>query len=246
MRTVAARGEETQEIVYNYFRTYDPSTGRYLESDPIGLAAGPNTYSYVSNMPTMRADKYGLYEGGGISEVMPCYDYDDYLDAITDMEYRPPSPNESCLRRSGRWPRGKRSLKWRRVRVQPMKTFEIHSDDEGYFVAFEIENAYVRPKTVAEILTSVDGVTDMAVGKSSGESRDIRVTFNYLGIEYIVWEPYGDNSRYWIGPKQTDGQMLDTDIAPLANAFREYQPPFLVKVVGDLVTFNFKSLFKSN
>jgi len=47
-------------LVYNYFRTYDPSTGRYLESDPIGLAAGPNTYSYVRNMPTMLIDPFGL------------------------------------------------------------------------------------------------------------------------------------------------------------------------------------------
>jgi hypothetical protein len=49
-------------LIYNYYRTYDPSTGRYLESDLIGLAAGLNTYSYVSNMPTMRTDKFGLAE----------------------------------------------------------------------------------------------------------------------------------------------------------------------------------------
>jgi len=73
----------------------------------------------------------------------------------------------------------------------------------------------------------------------------VRVSFNYLGTEYIVWEPYGDNSRYWIGPKQTDGQLLDIDIAPLANAFRDYDPPFLVKVFGDLITLNFKSLFST-
>ena len=33
--------------VYNYFRDYDPSIGRYIESDPIGLLAGTNTYLYV-------------------------------------------------------------------------------------------------------------------------------------------------------------------------------------------------------
>ena len=45
---------------YNYYRTYDPSTGRYLESDPIGLAAGLNTYAYVGNMPTTHVDPFGL------------------------------------------------------------------------------------------------------------------------------------------------------------------------------------------
>ncbi|MCB2795380.1 RHS repeat-associated core domain-containing protein, partial [Listeria monocytogenes] len=39
---------------YNYFRDYDPETGRYGESDPIGLSGGVNTYGYVQGAPLNR------------------------------------------------------------------------------------------------------------------------------------------------------------------------------------------------
>jgi RHS repeat-associated protein len=45
---------------YNYFRDYEPSTGRYIESDPIGLSGGLNTYTYVLNNPLSYIDPYGL------------------------------------------------------------------------------------------------------------------------------------------------------------------------------------------
>ena len=52
-------------ILYNYFRDYDPQTGRYVESDPIGLRGGVNTYGYVKARPIGLVDPFGLVDWTG-------------------------------------------------------------------------------------------------------------------------------------------------------------------------------------
>ncbi|MEL6117890.1 RHS repeat-associated core domain-containing protein [Photobacterium sp. SP02] len=44
---------------YNFYRDYDPNTGRYIQRDPIGLRGGLNIYAYVGGNPTNYIDPYG-------------------------------------------------------------------------------------------------------------------------------------------------------------------------------------------
>jgi RHS repeat-associated protein len=58
-------------LSYNYFRDYDPQIGRYVESDPIGLGGGVNTYGYAQALPTLRVDPTGASD---VDPTQTCYD----------------------------------------------------------------------------------------------------------------------------------------------------------------------------
>ena len=52
--------DSESSLHYNIYRTYDPNAKRYMQSDPIGLAGGFNTYNYVGRNPLNNIDPLGL------------------------------------------------------------------------------------------------------------------------------------------------------------------------------------------
>ncbi len=60
LRFPGQQATDASGLFYNYQREYDPAVGRYSQSDPIGLAAGPNTFGYVMGNPMSWIDPEGL------------------------------------------------------------------------------------------------------------------------------------------------------------------------------------------
>ena len=95
-----------------------------------------------------------------------------------------------------------------------MRTYPIQ-DDAGVLFAFEVR-ALLLCGRFASKLGRLPGVSDVRPRRRFAGSSDVHIRFLYRGRAFIVWEPYADNSRWWIGPE--DSSPPHSSIAELERA----------------------------
>ncbi len=90
LRFPGQRKDDASGLTYNYLRDYDAAIGRYLQSDPIGLAGGSSSYGYVGGDPANSSDPYGLqrYRANPVPIPAPGGGYDYYNDQYYNEGYR--------------------------------------------------------------------------------------------------------------------------------------------------------------
>ena len=97
-----------------------------------------------------------------------------------------------------------------------MRVHELGSAGECSH-AFEVNNDVLPGPILGRTLESVDGVTDVRLKTELFSKDENRAYFIFHGVPFVVWEPFGDNSRYWIGP--ADQSTPPPDLGPLMRAF---------------------------
>ncbi|MDP1696695.1 MAG: hypothetical protein Q8L45_02745 [Xanthomonadaceae bacterium] len=120
-----------------------------------------------------------------------------------------------------------------------MKTYPSIDEKTGSVFAFEIEHVYLSNAAVARILSKISDVSDVRVRTLFSKWQGIHIWFNHQGSDFVVFEPYGDSSRYWIGPK--DSIDVSVDLGRVMAAFENYHPPLLVEVIGDVLSLKIPS-----
>ena len=84
----------------------------------------------------------------------------------------------------------------------------------------------------ARDLLGINGSVDRGTGA-------YRATFRYLSDNFAVTEPFGDNSRYWVGPVEPSTRR---DITAIEARLRVFLPSALRRIFGSLITLDFAAL----
>jgi hypothetical protein len=104
-----------------------------------------------------------------------------------------------------------------------MKTYDIH-DKEGRVLSFEVPNALLSRRQACAVIQDIPGVVVLRHARrlfSREPDNDEFCEFSVGDEIFVMWEPWGDNSRYWIG---TRPPHPCPELEQVCAAFHGYQP----------------------
>ena len=100
-----------------------------------------------------------------------------------------------------------------------MKTYDI-KDHDGRVFAFEVDNALLGRHAACRIARAIPGAQVVRQPRFlSWWREEVFCEFLVGALKFEMSEPFGDNSRYWIGPAGDDpADMRPTEEIVLIRA----------------------------
>jgi hypothetical protein len=82
-----------------------------------------------------------------------------------------------------------------------MKIYDL-IDADGRIFAFEVDYFHLGRRKACRLVRTIPGVSiEKEPKRWRFLSEDEFCEFRLGPVLFVVWEPFGDNSRYWVGPK---------------------------------------------
>jgi hypothetical protein len=95
-------------------------------------------------------------------------------------------------------------------------------DTEGRIFAFEVDNLNLGRRDLCELVARIPGAAVVREPKWLSWFREEEFCeFVVDGQRFTAWEPFGDNSRYWIGP---DPPVSCAQMAAVRETFVRHKP----------------------
>ena len=99
-----------------------------------------------------------------------------------------------------------------------MYIYDLHAED-GSLRAFEVENILLSRRRACKIVESITGATIVRRTRIFRDTDDF-CEFTLDGFNFIIEEPFGDNSRYWVGSKDAAGSTV---LPKVREAFQNHK-----------------------
>lgn len=106
-----------------------------------------------------------------------------------------------------------------------------HFDDEGNLVGFEIDNVFIGRRKIQKILNESGQITDAELRDGLASGNPERLAFSLDGTDFLVEEPFGDSSVYWISPVDPTAEVPNS-VARIQAIFEGYRVPILRLAMG--------------
>ena len=120
-----------------------------------------------------------------------------------------------------------------------MKTYAI-KDSEGRECAFEVNNCLLSRNGLCRLVARIPGcivTRKPSLFRWSCEDEEEFCKFELDGVRFAAWEPWGDNIRYWVGPKVDEGNSPTwcPQLDRVKESFRRARP-LLGRLLGPRVS----------
>lgn len=118
-----------------------------------------------------------------------------------------------------------------------MKTYPL-LNDSGQMIGFEISNFFFSSSaSVARFFKKYPGVSLTRQRRMFERGNEIHAEFDFDGLAFVVREPYGDSSRFWIGPSE-DTQDAEVSTRRLHDLVLSNWPGPVSKMLSLLIPWH--------